>query len=107
MVAGRRAASAMAAASLVGALLGCSAAAPADASLPEGVAVSLVQLRGDVAARQAQVQIRNDGDQPLRIGAVRLDDPRFDGAAERVVARESTVPVGGAVDVRVQLPAMD
>lgn len=107
MVAGRRAASAVVAASLIGALLGCSATAPADASLPEGVAVTLVQLRGDVAARQAQVQIRNGSEEPLRIGAVRLHDPRFDGAAERVVARKSAVPAGGAVDVRVQLPAMD
>lgn len=89
-------------------LAGC--AAPGDAAStapPDGVSVSLVQLRSDVAARQAQVQIRNDGDAPLAVGAVQVASPGFAGTAERVVDRVTTVPPGRAVDVRVQLPAMD
>src|SRR5690606_27385569 len=33
-------------------------------------------------------------------------DPRFDGAAARVLDRESTVVPGGVVDIRIQLPPM-
>ena len=35
---------------------------------PTGVAVALVQLRSDVAARQAQVEVRNGSDEPIEIG---------------------------------------
>ncbi len=99
---------------MAGLLAGCAGAVPTDpadpavpAGLPEGVAVSLVQLRGDVAGRQAQVQIVNGGDAPLTVGAVSVADPRFVGEAVRVVDRRSVVPAGGTVNVRVQLPAMD
>lgn len=91
-------------------LAGCAAAAPgpvpsdAAGTLPEGLTVAVTQLRSDVAERQAQVQIRNGTDETLRIGAVRLDDPRFEGGATRVVDRTSTVAAGATVNVRVQLP---
>jgi len=84
-------------------------AAPADAppaTLPDGVSVVIVQLRGDVAARQAQVQLRNGSGNAVVVGDVRVDDPRFDGPAGRVIDRVSTVPAGGRVDIRVQLPAV-
>ena len=102
------------------ALSGCEAAgtsdtapAPGSASepaptLPAGVTVELVQLRADVAPRQAQVHITNGSDEAVTIADVRVEDPRFDGPALRVVAgRTSTVPAGRSVDVRVQLPAVD
>ncbi|NLP83497.1 hypothetical protein HF576_06550 [Microbacterium sp. CFH 90308] len=77
-------------------------------TLPAGVTVELVQLRADVAPRQAQVHVTNGSNQTLTIGDVRVEDPRFDGPATRVVAgRTSTVPAGRSVDVRVQLPAVD
>ncbi len=97
---------------LAGALLlaGCAGAeAPeAEPTLPGGVGVELVQLRADVAPRQAQVHVTNGSDQTLTIGEVRVEDPRFEGPATRVVAgRTSTVPAGRSVDVRVRLPAVD
>jgi hypothetical protein len=94
-------------------LTGC-AAAPAATdtastpALPAGVTVELVQLRADVAPRQAQVRVINDSDEAITIGEIRVEDPRFDGAATRVVGgRTSTVPAGRSVDVRVQLPQVD
>jgi len=90
---------------------GCAAGAPGAASptpataLPDGVTVSFVQLRSDVAARQAQVEIVNGTDDVLTIGSVRVADPRFDGPAVRVVERDSRVAAGSTVDIRVQLPA--
>jgi hypothetical protein len=107
------------AAALAAALLlaGCSAAdpsasapsagAPSGDALPDGVTVSLVQLRADVASRQAQVQIVNGTDAPLAVGAVRVLDPRLDGAAERAVPGDSRIAPGQTLDVRVQLPAVD
>lgn len=81
-------------------------AGAAGAALPAGVTADLVQLRSDVAARQAQVEFRNDTDQPLRVAAVRVDDPRFDGSATRVLDRTSTIAPGRVVDIRIQFPAM-
>jgi hypothetical protein len=92
------------------ALAGC-AGAPAtepSSSLPAGVTVELMQLRADVAPRQAQVHVTNGSDETLTIGEVRVEDPRFEGPAMRVVAdRTSTLPAGRSVDVRVQLPGVD
>ena len=105
----RSAALPVAAAALV--LAGCGAvggSAEPDRTLPEGVTVELIQLRADVAPRQAQVHVTNGSDVALRIGDVRVEDPRFEDAAVRVVAdRTSSVPAGRSVDVRVQLAAVD
>lgn len=90
------------------ALSGCAGAAEPAPTLPAGARVELVQLRADVAPRQAQVHVTNGSDAPITIGDVRVEDPRFEAPATRVVAgRTSTVPAGRSVDVRVQLPAVD
>lgn len=82
--------------------------APGEPTHEPDVTVELVQLRADVAPRQAQVHVTNGTGEPLAIGEVRVEDPRFDGPATRVVAgRTSTVPAGGSVDIRVQLPPVD
>lgn len=100
-------------AAIAGALLvlatGCAATdpTPAPSGLPEGVTVAVTQLRSDVADRQAQVQVRNDSDAAVMIGAVRVDDPRFTGPATRVVDRTSTLAPGATVNVRVQLATVD
>ncbi|QKJ20766.1 hypothetical protein [Microbacterium hominis] len=96
---------------MLGALLvACDPAGPPSPSpdaVPAGLEVALVQLRGDVAARQAQVQVSNGSDEAVVIGDVRVQDERFDGEATRVVAgRTTTVPPGGRVEIRVQLPEM-
>jgi hypothetical protein len=92
-------------------LAGCAGAPDApepSAALPPGVSVELAQLRADVASRQAEVHIANGSHAPLTVGEVRIDDQRLDGPAGRVMAgRVSTIPAGSAVDIRVQLPAVD
>lgn len=102
---GRRVAAALLAVAACS-ITACTAASPAPSStdLPAGIQVSFVQLRSDVASRQAEVRIGNTGDEPLVVGAVSVTDPRFDGPAERVVARTSTIPPGASTDIRVQLP---
>jgi hypothetical protein len=97
---------ALAAATLAGCGAGSAESDPRT-SPPDGLRVSLVQQRSDVAERQAQVRIRNDGGERLTIGAVEVSARGFDGAGVRVVDRVSTLPAGAAVDVRVQLPPMD
>ena len=80
-------------------------AAPVETpTLPDGVTVSIVQLRGDVAVRQAQVQLTNGSEDAVVVGDVRVEDPRFEGPAGRVLDRVSTVPAGGRLDIKVQLP---
>ncbi|WP_157536944.1 hypothetical protein [Microbacterium sp. Root180] len=75
--------------------------------LPDGVSVEFVQLRSDVAARQAQVQVHNDTDETIEIGDVTVTDPRFADVATRPTAgRSSTIAPGGTVDIRIQLPPM-
>jgi hypothetical protein len=102
---------------LAGALLaGCAVAAPvaerdatdwpASSGLPAGVTVALLQLRSDVAARQAQVEVRNGGTVPVQIGDVEVTDPRFAAPATRIIDRTSTVLPGGTVNIRIQLPEM-
>lgn len=105
---GNRPARLLAVAVVAAGLAGCTGTpGPAPTGMPDGLSVSLVQLRSDVADRQAQVQIRNDGDEPVSVTAVAVAAPGWAGVAERVVDRVTTVAPGRRVDVRVQLPAMD
>ncbi|MFH8251240.1 hypothetical protein ACH3VR_12790 [Microbacterium sp. B2969] len=102
----------LSAAALCGVLVLAACTAPVgDPDLDPRLAVisaEFVQLRSDVAARQAEVRVTNDGDVPVQVGDVEVRDDRFDGVATRVNAgRVSTIPAGGTVDIRVQLPAMD
>ena len=97
------------------ALTGCAGTPDPDPSgadpaptLPAGVTVELTQLRADVAPRQAQVRVTNESAVTIAVGEVRVEDPRFDGPAVRVSGgRVSTIPGGGSVDIRVQLPPVD
>jgi hypothetical protein len=81
-------------------------AAPVVTSLPDGITVELRQSRADVAGRQAGVRVINRSSSEVTVGAVSVDDPRFEAPAERTVDRSSRVPPGAAVDVRVQLAAV-
>ncbi|WP_374975973.1 hypothetical protein ACEYYH_19645 [Microbacterium trichothecenolyticum] len=94
-------------------LTGCAATpsppepAPTPAPTP-ALTVELHQLRSDVAPRQAQVRISNASDTAVTVGDVHVEDPRFDGTAQRVIAgRASTIPAGGSADIRVQLPEVE
>ncbi|WP_137846396.1 hypothetical protein [Microbacterium sp. 2FI] len=77
------------------------------AVIPDEVTVELIQLRSDVAARQVQLRITNGSDDPLTVGDVTVDDPRFRDDITRVLERTSTIPAGGQVDIRLQLPAVE
>lgn len=91
-------------------LAGCTPtpAPSATPSPPAGVTVELHQLRSDVGPRQAQVRVVNASDAAVTVGAVRVEDPRFESAATRVIeGRVSTIPAGGAADIRVQLPPVE
>lgn len=101
----------VAATAALAALVALSGCAPtpdvAPQPLPEGVSVEFVQLRSDVAARQAQVQVRNDTDETIEIGDITVTDPRFADVGTRVIeGRSSTVAPGSTVDIRIQLPDM-
>ena len=86
---------------------GTTTAESAPVGLPEGVTAQLVQLRSDVAARQAQVELHNGSDLDLTIGSLAVSDPRFEGDATRVLERDSLVRAGATVDIRIQLPEVD
>ena len=78
----------------------------APSPLPEGVTVALLQLRSDVSSRQAEVEVRNDGEQPIEVGDVAVSDPRFAEDATRVTEKTSTIAPGGTVNIRIQLPEL-
>ncbi|MAM55582.1 MAG: hypothetical protein CMH35_12295, partial [Microbacterium sp.] len=78
---------------------------PGGSGEPE-LRAALIQLRADVAERHAQVRVENLSGAAVRIGDVAVVDPRFVADAVRLVDRESTVPAGGSIDIRVQLPAV-
>lgn len=90
------------------ALAGCTgsgtAPTPTPSGLPGRVTVAITQQRSDVADRQAEVQIHNGTAGAIRVGAVRLDDPRFSAPATRVIDRTSTLAAGATANIRVQLP---
>lgn len=94
---------------LVAALAGCAPEAPvAEAPIPDGVEVSFIQLRSDVAARDAQVRVVNGTDDVVEIGDVEVRDARFaDAAARTDEGRVTRVQPGATVDIRVRLPKME
>jgi len=81
-------------------------AQPAPSALPDEVTVALLQLRSDVAARQAQVEVHNGSEAPIEIGEIAVTDPRFTEPATRMIEKTSTVLPGGTVNIRIQLPEM-
>jgi hypothetical protein len=103
------AAAALAAVLAATALAGCTAGggdvpSPSATALPKGITVVFTQTRSDVAGRQAQIEFANGTDEVLHVGALQLHDPRFDGPAERVLDRTSTIAPGQVADIRIQLP---
>lgn len=80
---------------------GCTPDAETGPSLPDGVRVTLQQLRSDVADRTAQVRVANRSERTLEITRVELRDDWF--AAPAVRDRASTVTAGATVDLRIDL----
>ncbi len=98
----RRYARGAAGAIVIGVVLAAAACTAEPAALPAGVTVTLQQLRSDVAERGAQVRVTNASDEDLRIARIELRDDWFTGAVVR--ERDSTVPAGRTVDLRIALP---
>lgn len=88
-------------------LAGCAPNEPEPPSV-EGLEITVVQSRSDVADRHAQVRVRNDTGATVEIGAVEVVDARFAAPAERTdPERITSVRPGATVDIRVALPAVD
>ncbi|WP_375385341.1 hypothetical protein [uncultured Microbacterium sp.] len=79
---------------------------PSATALPTGVSATMMQLRSDVATRQAQILVHNSSPEVLTISAVRVDDPRFAGVARRLDGLSTTISPGVTADIRIQLPLM-
>ncbi|MFT4283823.1 MAG: hypothetical protein QM598_03195 [Protaetiibacter sp.] len=79
-------------------LAGC-AATPAP---PDGVTVSLVQQRSDVADRMAEVRVHNGSDAAFAFEGVRVEDTRFATSAD--IEGEVRLAAGETVDLRFALP---
>ncbi|MFG6402982.1 MULTISPECIES: hypothetical protein [unclassified Microbacterium] len=90
-------------------LAGCGVThpSPSATALPSGITAELVPLTSKIELRQVQVEIHNTSEDPLEIGLVRIEDPRFAGRAGRTVIRPKTIAPGESGIVRLQLPAID
>ncbi|MEU1971479.1 hypothetical protein ABZ477_07475 [Microbacterium sp. NPDC019599] len=92
---------------LVAVLAGCDARRgddPGPGPIPGDVTVELVQLRSDVASRQAQLRVHNGTDEAIRIGDVVIIDDGFPAGSMRVnEGRTSTIEPERTVDIRIQL----
>ena len=86
---------------LLGGLVGCAPAAPAE--LPDGVQVSVHQNRPDTEDRRLQVRIVNGSASALTVNALSFASPRFSEPAPYAKA-PSTIRAGGTLDLPVSLP---
>jgi hypothetical protein len=90
---------------LVGvALAGCSAAPPA--SIPAGLAVSVVQQRGDVAPGRVQVRVDNASGAPLTVVSATILSSALSRPAVWDSRRTQTVDPGRVVNLPVLLPPL-
>lgn len=91
-------------------LAGCSGVghpSPSATALPSGISAALAALPIDAGLRQLEVEMRNEGELPLEVGLLRVEDPRFDGVASRVVNHPTQIAAGSSKGIRVQLPQMN
>lgn len=84
---------------LAAVLTGC---APAVATLPNGVTVSVFQNRFDYSLRVLEIKVSNGTDAALTVTRAEFISTRFSEAA--VWDRPQEIPASGARDLKVQLP---
>ena len=72
--------------------------------LPDGVSISLVQLRGDIAVDRVQLRVDNESDAAVAVTSAILAAAAFEGEAAWDHDRDVTVPPGRVVDLPVLLP---
>lgn len=87
---------------LVGvALAGCSAAPP---PAPEGLSVSVIQQRGDIAPGRVQLRVDNGSAQALTVTGATLTWAALSAPAAWAAGRAETIGPGRVVDLPVPLP---
>lgn len=99
---------------MLGAVLVCAAAltgctgpdvAPGPfGGLPEGLSVSLVQLRGDIAPGRVQLHLENGSNAAVTVSNAALSSPVFARDAAWAAPRTETLAPGRAVNLPVPLP---
>ncbi|MGM7697567.1 hypothetical protein [Microbacterium sp. A84] len=72
---------------------------------PDGVTVSLVQGRTDIASGLVSIRVQNDGEETVRVLTASYLDPRFATGAEW--DRATDIPAGAARALRVEVPPPD
>lgn len=77
----------------------------AQASVPAGVSVELLQYRRDEADGVVEVKVRNGSSEPLRVARVELSAAGFPDAGP--VTSDAVLAPGEAVDVRVRYGELD
>lgn len=72
--------------------------------LPEGVSVSVVQLRGDIAPGRVQLHLENGSDAAVTVSSASLSSPVFAEDAAWAAPGAETLAPGRAVNLPVPLP---
>ncbi len=90
---------------LVGvALAGCSADAPP--ALPEGLTVSVIQQRGDIAPGRVQLRVDNGSTETLVVSGATLTWAALSEPAAWAAHRTEVIGPGRVIDLPVALPAL-
>lgn len=88
---------------LVGvALAGCSSNPPP--LVPDGLTVSVIQQRGDIAPGRAQLRLANGSDQPITVVAATLTSAALSEPAAWSARRATSLAPGRVVDLPLPLP---
>jgi hypothetical protein len=86
------------------ALAGCSADAPP--ALPEGLTVSVIQQRGDIAPGRVQLRVDNGSSETITVTGATLTWAALSEPAAWAARRTETIGPGRVVDLPVALPAL-
>lgn len=86
------------------ALAGCAADAPPP--IPDGVSVSVIQQRGDIAPGRVQLRITNGSAETLTITGATLTWAALSEPADWAAPRTETIGPGRVIDLPVRLPAL-
>ena len=87
------------------ALAGCAAATPP--VIPDGLTVSVVQQRGDIAPGRVQLRLTNGSDQSITVVGATLTSAALSAPAPWSARRTESLGPGRVVDLPVPLPPLD
>jgi hypothetical protein len=89
------------------ALTGCTQPRAELADAPDGVSISVYQPRPDIPKNRIAIEVHNDGNEAVTITAASLRSNFFGEDFVWGPGRKATVAPGYAVDLRVEIPAVD